>query len=264
MPLPPDPMPILWKGRPRKRWRYIGFYGEELMLFMVRFEVGPVRQCFWSVWDRAAGRVLDHTQLDPFSPEVSIDSDYARLEADGARATLRLGDSVPVETVCPSGRGWVWTRKRVGLPIEGEVDAFGRRWEVAGLGVDDETAGYHTRHTAWLWSAGIGTSTDGRAIGWNLVSGVNDPLSSSERSVWVDGVPHEAEPVVFRDLDGVRFEDGSDLEFQFGDRAERFREDDFGLVRSYYRHRFGTFSGSVEGIPLREGAGVMEECRAAW
>ena len=168
------------------------------------------------------------------------------------------------ECVCPSGRGWVWTRKRAGIPIRGTIEAGGRTWKVDGRGVDDETAGYHTRHTAWLWSAGIGTDTEGRPVAWNLVSGVNSPPERSERTIWVEGHPREVAPVVFHDLDGVSFEAGPDLDFHFRDDAERLRDDDFGLIRSHYLHRFGTFTGAVDGIELAEGAGVMEECRAAW
>lgn len=264
LPLPPEPMPPAWSGRPRKRWRYIGFYGDDVMLFMVRFSVGPMRQCFWSLWDRESGEVIDNTQIGPGRPEVSIDGDYARLESDSVRATLELGGGEPMECVCPSGRGWVWTRKRAGIPIRGRIEADGRTWEVEGRGVDDETAGYHTRHTSWLWSAGIGTDIDGRPIAWNLVSGVNSPPEKSERTVWVEGHPREVAPVVFHDLDGVSFESGPDLDFHFDGAAERLRDDDFGLVRSHYLHRFGTFTGAVDGIELAEGAGVMEECRAAW
>lgn len=264
LPLPPAPMAPFLGTRPRKRWRYIGFYGEDVMLCMVALSVGPFRQCFWSLWDRLEGRVIDNTQMVPIRPEVTIDSDYARLSAGSVKALIRLGDSTPIETVCPSGGSWVWTRKRAGLPMSGRIQADGRVWEVEGFGVDDETAGYHARHTAWLWSAGVGTSTDGRSLAWNLVSGVNDPDTGSERTIWIDGEPAETGPVLFHDLDGLRTGDGSDLEFEFRDGAERRRDDELGIVRTNYLHRFGTFSGSLDGIELAEGRGVMEECRALW
>ncbi len=63
------------------------------------------------------------------------------------------------------------------------IETPGRRWELSGLGVDDESAGYHQRHTSWFWSAGVGTATDGRALAWNLVEGVNDPAERSERAL---------------------------------------------------------------------------------
>lgn len=270
----------------RKRWRYVGFYGEEVMFCLASVLIGPMRHCFWSLWDRESGAVIEHTQLRPGRQEVAMEGGYVELRADGTgarstaggqvgpvRASLVLGPSQPVEVVCPSGRGWGWTRKRAGVPIAGTIEAAGRTWEVDGLGVDDESAGFQARHTAWLWSAGIGVAADGRALGWNLVSGINDPDTGSERAIWVDGEPYEPAPVVFDDLDGVIFsgEGRADplaerprLEFEFRDEAERRRRDNFLLVRSDYVHRFGTFSGSLDGIELESGAGVMEEHRAVW
>ena len=36
------------------------------------------------------------------------------------------------------------------------------------------------------------------------------------------------------------------------------------LVKSKYRQPFGTFSGSLEGIELADGIGVMESHEATW
>ena len=73
-----------------------------------------------------------------------------------------------------------------------------RRIRCDARGVEDESAGYHPRHTVWSWSAGVGTLPDGREVGWNLVEGVNDPPERSERAIWVDGEPFEPGPVHLR------------------------------------------------------------------
>jgi hypothetical protein len=262
LPLPPGPMPLWRDGALRKRWRYVGFYGETLMLCAARAEVGPTGQCFWALWDRERGTELDHTSLRPGGREVVLDGPRLAIDARGFHADLRLGEAEPIESICPSGPGWGWTRKRAGVPIEGVIETPGMRTQVTGLGVDDESAGYQARHTSWHWSAGVGTAADGRAVAWNLVEGINDPEARSERSVWVDGLPHEPAPVEFDGLDAVAFADGSRLAFEPG--AERARDDNFLLVRSTYRHRFGTFTGSLDGIPLAEGRGVMESHSALW
>src|SRR5215207_7725004 len=75
--------------------------------------------------------------------------------------------------------------------------------------VEDESEGYHRSHTVWSWSAGIGTTADGRSVGWNLVSGINDPPERSERAVWIDGEPTEPGPVEFEGLDAITFDDGA-------------------------------------------------------
>jgi hypothetical protein len=264
LPLPPGPMPLRRDGGLRKRWRYVGFYGNTLMLCAAKAEVGPLGQTFWVLWDREQGRELAHTALRPGSREVVMDGPRLTIDAAGVHAELRLGEVEEVEAICPSGSngGWGWTRKRAGVPIAGFVEMPGRRVELEGFGVDDESAGYQARHTSWHGSAGVGTAADGRALAWNLVEGINDPPARSERAIWVDGVPHEPAPVSFDGLDAVRFAGGSRLDFEPG--AERSRDDNFLLVRSTYRHRFGTFTGRLDGTPLSEGRGVMESHTALW
>src|SRR5690349_6954035 len=155
LPLPPGPMPLRRDGGLRKRWRYVGFYGETLMLCAARAEVGPTGQCFWALWDRERGTELDHTSLRPGSREVVLDGPRLVIDAPGLHADLRLGEAEPIESICPSGagQGWGWTRKRAGVPIEGVVETPGLRTRVEGHGVDDESAGYQARHTSWHWSA---------------------------------------------------------------------------------------------------------------
>lgn len=262
LPLPPAKMPLIGWGSLRKRWRYVGLYSADLMLCAARAQVGPLGQCFWALWDRREGRSLEHTSLRPGSAEVRLDGRRIEIESREVRARLRLGEAEPVEAICPSGRGWSWTRKRAGIPVEGEVDLPWGRIAVAGLGVDDESAGYHARRTSWRWSAGVGRAADGRALAWNLVEGVNDPEVGSERAVWIDGAPHEPAPVAFEGLAAVRFADGGRLDFRAG--AERARDERYLVVRSKYRHRFGEFSGRLDGIELDEGLGVMEVHEAVW
>jgi len=262
LPLPPDPMPWRATGRLRKRWRYIAVFGPEAMLCAARAQVGPFSQSFWVLWDREAGQRRAHTSFRPGSREVRMDGADIEISARGLRARLQLGDGEPVEAICPSGPGWGWTRKRAGIPVRGTIEADGRAWEIDGLGVDDESAGYHRRHTSWLWSAGVGNAVDGRAVAWNLVEGVNDPLERSERAIWIDGEPYEPPPVSFRETSAIEFSDGSCLDFS--GECERERNENLLVIRSRYRHRFGTFSGSLEGLALAEGLGVMEDHDAHW
>jgi Protein of unknown function (DUF2804) len=265
LPLPPGPMPLRRDGQLRKRWRYVGVYGEELMLCAARAQVGPLSQSFWVFWDRSAGEQLSHTALRPGSREVRMDGPRIEIEARDLRASLSFGEAAPVESICPSqgASGWGWTRKRAGVPVTGTVEAAGRRWQLSGLGVDDESAGYHRRETSWHWSAGAGEAADGRPVAWNLVEGINDPASSSERAIWVDGEPYEPAPVRFEpDLTAIEFAGGE--RFEFAAESERARNENFLLIRSRYRHRFGSFSGSLDGIELAAGLGVMEQHDARW
>lgn len=258
----PAAMPLFDRGQVRKRWRYVAAFAEELMLCAARAEVGPTTQCFWVLWDRERRRQWAHTNPLPGSREVVFDGPRLEVDGPGLRATLELGESTPIEATCPSGKSLAWTRKRGGMSVEGTVEIPGRRWQIAGRGVDDESAGHHQRHTHWRWSAGIGKSVEGRDLAWNLVEGINDPPQGSERAIWIEGEPRELPPVRFRSLDGIDLSEGESLDFT--GEAEHVRNDNYLLIRSRYRHRFGSFAGSLGGLELAEGLGVMEEHDARW
>lgn len=282
LPLPPGSMPMLGPGRRlRKRWRYHGVFCEEFMLCAARVEVGPAGQTFWAIVDRSTGKMEERTRRrlrggrrgEVWSERAgggpwALGSDDAgvvtRIDAGEFSATLRVGEGRWAESVCPTGEGgYVWTRKRA-APVVCQLRLpEGRRIEVEARGVEDESAGYHPRHTVWSWSAGVGTAVDGRELGWNLVSGINDPPERSERTIWISGEPFEPGPVRFEpDLSGIDLDEGSRLDFE--PEAERRASENLLLVRSSYRQPFGTFTGSLAGLRLAQGRGVMEHHDAVW
>lgn len=272
--LPPQRLPLRLGRRLRKQWRYVGFWSEELMISAARIEVGPVGQTFSAVLDRADGELHEWTRLRAPGRRGEVWTDggnfggertaaVTRIASPGVEATLRISDGPWVEAVCPSGkRAYTWTRKR-STRIECEARIGDRRVRASGHGIEDESAGYHPRHTTWEWCAGAGRSLDGRHLAWNLVSGINDPPEDSERVIWIDGEASEPGPVSFDGLEGIEFGDRSRLEFSV--EAERRREENLLLVRSSYRQPFGSFSGSLPGaLELEHGLGVMEHHEATW
>jgi hypothetical protein len=282
--LPPDRLPMLGpRRRLRKRWRYVGVFCDEFMLCAARAQVGPFGQTFWAVVDRADGRIWERTRKRPPLTRGEVWSERASgghwpigcaeagvvtlLDASEVRAELQIGEGRWVESICSTREagenGYVWTRKRI-APVQCDVVLpGGRSFRRSAFGVEDESAGYHPRHTVWSWSAGVGTASDGRLVGWNLVSGINDPERDSERAIWVDGEPSEPAPVSFdEDLGGIDFADGSRLAFEA--EAERRASENLGLIRFHYRQPFGAFSGSLAGIELASAHGVMEHHDALW
>ena len=262
--LPPCRMPLWRQGRPLKRWRYLGVYAPQLMLCVGDARIGPVPRRWWAVTE--PGGTL-HQRSSARRAGVSLASGAARVKAEGVRIELELGDCEAVEIASPVGcRGnYIWTRKRGGFEVRGLVRVGGREHTVEGpYGFYDESAGYHARHTAWKWSAGVGWTHDGRHLAWNLVSGVHDGPQASERTVWIDGEPREVGPVEFAaDLSGVAFADGAGL--RFDEWAARVEETNLLLLRSFYLQPFGTFSGELPGgLRLSEGCGVMEDHDVWW
>jgi hypothetical protein len=190
---------------------------------------------------------------------------HLRVHDAGVLLDLTLREDEGIRALCAHGRGQVWTRKQAGIAARGTLALDGGpEREIEALAVIDDTAGYHARDTEWWWAAGVGESRDGVAVAWNLVAGVNDPPSGSERAVWVAREPRETPPVSFsEDLARISCEDSSLLCFHA--EAERSRRENLLIVKSDYRAPFGTFSGTLPGsIPLARGLGVCEHHRARW
>jgi hypothetical protein len=255
--LPPHSMPSHHRGRPLKAWRYIGVFGPELMLCLGHVRVARARQSFWAVWDREHHRLCERTMLG--RGRLRLPPGGAQLTDGDVHLQLELDEAAGVETICRAGESYAWTRKQGGVRARGTLMIGGVRTAIDGRAAIDDTAAYYPRHTSWRWSAGVGLASDGRELAWNLVSGVNDPATSSERTVWLDGRAREVEPCLFaEDLSSV----GA---LQFAAEAERARRDNLLVVRSSYRQPFGTFRGELPGgISLAEGYGVMEEHEAWW
>jgi hypothetical protein len=246
VPLPPARMPLLRGGRPLKAWTYVGAYGPDVMLCAASARIGVLPIAWWAVWDRTAGRLSEGRR------GVSVTRDRATVRGV---FELTLSGGTPIEVVSPHGKQYAWTRKRV-------VSARGRLGDrpLKLRAIVDESAGYHARHTAWRWSAGVGVATSGEEVAWNLVDGIHDAATGSERAVWIAGEPHEVPPAAFADdLSAV-----GDLRFTA--EATRARRENFLVLRSDYEQPFGTFAGELPGggPALREGWGVMERHEVHW
>jgi Protein of unknown function (DUF2804) len=261
VPVPPASMPMFRDGRPLKRWRYVGAYGPELMLCAGDARIGPLRQRFWAV-ATPDGRLRGKTALFG-SGGVHISGPEVAIDGEGVRARLRVDETSGVETLSPHGQSYIWTRKQGGLRVGGLIELEGRPIQLDARGVVDDSAGYHARHTVWLWSAGVGNTSDGHAVAWNLVTGLHDTAGASERTVWVSDEAHEVAPVAFEDdLSGIH---GDGLELRFTEWCAREDDTNALLLKSKYRQPFGTFAGTLgSGLELARGYGVMESNDVRW
>jgi len=245
------------RGRPLKRWRWVGAFSPQLMVCAAAVRVGPLPMRFFAVAE--PGRpIVTATPLWPRA--IVLDGPRVSVRTRTVSIDIELDENRGIETLHAGGT--MWTRKQAGIRarVTGTLD--GRRHEIDAHAVVDDSAGFHPRHTRWLWSAGVGTTVDGSRVGWNVVSGINDEPHGSERAIWVDGDVHEPGPVEF---DGARvaFAEGGAL--VFSEWSAREADINLLLLRSRYRAPFGTFSGELPGAgPLAEGYGVMEWHEAWW
>jgi hypothetical protein len=257
--VPPAHMPLLRGGRPLKRWRYVGAYGPDVMLCVAVARIGPVPMAWYAVWDRDQRTLVDHTLRR--TGAIHVEPGRVRVDDGPVAIDLSVGEDAGVETLSPHGDQYIWTRKHA-VRGHGSVAVADRRHAIDAAGIVDESAGYHARHTSWMWTAGVGVAESGAAVAWNLVTGVHDDPEASERTVWVDGEPRHVGPVTFDDLDGVR---GDGVQLAFSGEATRARVDNLLLFSSSYEQPFGTFSGELPGAGrLREGYGVMERHDVRW
>jgi|1186.fasta_scaffold13095_3 hypothetical protein len=217
----------------RKRWCWLGAFGPEAMLCVAWAQVGVARVSWWAVWDGTALREGYRRSWRG-----------VRVDAAGARVDGVLSLRVSRGRAIEARTGDTWTRK---TPVRVEGFVHGRGFSAAGL--LDESEGRHARHTAWLWSAGVGPG-----VAWNFCDGLHD----GENTVWVDGEPHAVGVPRFHGLAGV-----GDL--RFAAEATRARKENLVLIASDYEQPFGTFTGSLPVAgELRSGWGVMERHEARW
>jgi hypothetical protein len=243
----------------RKQWRYVAVWSAQLSLSVCRIQVGPAFQEFWALRDGRTFR--QHTRRWPGLLDLR-DGHVAFRDRDvAAELTLRELDAFQVLTL--DERAYTWTGKQL-VQATGSIRVDGVDRPLDAPGLVDDSAGYHPRHTHYKWSAGAGTDVQGRSVAWNVVEGINDLPTNSERTVWMQAVPTEPGPVrIDDDLAGVDFAEGSRLEFE--PQAVRETHDNLLVIRSNYRHPFGRFTGTLPGnIRLREANGVMENHDVHW
>jgi Protein of unknown function (DUF2804) len=250
-------MPRFQGLRPLKRWRYVGVFGPDLQFCVGDARIGPAPVRWWAIAE--PGKPLREGRRG-----IELTPGAGRVRDGGVEIAVEIDERPPVETATAYGRSFAWTAKQADVPARGTVRLDGRTIDVDARAVVDVSAGYHPRHTAWKWSAGVGTLSDGRSFGWNLVTGIHDSAEASERTIWLEGEPVEVKPVVFDgNLESIRFSDENELRFRAW--AARTDSTNLLLMRSYYRQPFGTFEGALPGgLAVADAYGVMEEHEVWW
>ena len=123
------------------------------------------------------------------------------------------------------------------------------------LGTLDWGRGIWTYKNTWYWSSLQTRLEDGRTFGFNLGYGFGDTSAASENMVFVDGIAHKLDRVVFN----IPHANGKDnfmdywtitdnenrLNMVFKPIIDRKDVTDIGIIASKQHQVFGTFSGSV-------------------
>src|SRR3712207_5229914 len=89
-------MPVVLGGRPRKQWRYVGVFGERMMLCAGVVRIGPFPQTFWAVWDRDKQALRERTRLRSPRRFVKLPPGRVLVEDGDVLIDLVVEPGVPV------------------------------------------------------------------------------------------------------------------------------------------------------------------------
>ena len=222
-------------------------------------------QAFWAVLgprERAAARAHAPSRRGRGRDRATGARRCATAASRSTSPSSAAGE--PIEVVEPPRRLVHLDAQAARSRARGRVGSTARRAVDGAAGWSTTPPATTHAHTAWHWSAGVGT--DGRrARGrWNLVDGVHDAPARSERTVWVDGVAARGRAGrVRRDL--ARLDSPTAASCASPPRPSARAATTCMLFASDYRQPFGTFCGTLPGgVELAEGCGVMERHDVRW
>ncbi len=125
--------------------------------------------------------------------QVVVNSKIASVKANLQRSYD------PLSVCTPTGRtGWTYTQKEPITQITGKLTCGGLDIDLEGATATlDWSVGYMRRITNWYWACISGYLADGRHLGLNLATGVNES-GASENACWLDGKRYHLPAVMFR------------------------------------------------------------------
>ncbi|MDY7232262.1 DUF2804 domain-containing protein [Hyalangium rubrum] len=167
------------------------------------------------------------------------------------------------------------TQKRSGLLALGSLEVGGRHFRLdGGVGGQDYTQGYLSRHTAWRWAFAAGRLADGTPIGFNFAEGFNEGGGDNENTLWVGDRIYPLARARFEydrnellDPWRVTTVDGA-VDLHFKPIYVHREEKDLRLVVSHFAQPVGLFEGTVRAggrtYHLSNVPGVTEDQDMVW
>jgi hypothetical protein len=212
------------------QFQFIGVLSERFILGCAIADVKYISNAFVYLYDRSTGEFDEisllqalgrGTRLSRFPDEGSsqfrqrgyLFSIEAHPQPRSRRLLVETRDKIRIDitvtepdrfqplSICTRAgyNGWVYTQKATALAVDGRIDWKGRCFTIDPVtctGSYDWSAGYMRRETAWNWGSLSGFAANGKRIGFNLASGVNE-TGFTENGFWVDGQLHLVGPVHF-------------------------------------------------------------------
>lgn len=292
-----------------KQFEYFGLISDELLFGCALANLRHVSMVFCYVYLPATGELKEYSFRNLLARKTSqSDSPIAgeshfksrgcdiRFSYEGQprrkTVTVDLGDKLkaslcldetaaqfqPMSLNTQIGRnGWVYAHKVAAVPVTGTVNGDFGNYDAASIGAyghHDFSAGYMRRETFWNWACFSGELEDGRAIGLNVSSGVNE-TGYSENCFWLGGECHNAGMAQFDyDQDDpmkpwkVRFANGSGR-LEFIPEGLHKETMNLGLLAGNFKQVFGRFNGQLktadgEVLTIKNQYGFVEDQYAKW
>ncbi len=220
-----------------KQFRFVSLNSDDLMIGLAMVDLAWAGHGFFYVYDHRSGQRLSaahtrplayHTRLNP-SPYYGT-SDFRSkplsIEINQRQAKRRVrawhqrrlcldvtidqrACQQPLALCSPTGAtGWTYTQKSTAMPMVGMLDWGGYQVDLGTpdwLAATDDSCGVLRYVTAWHWLSLSTQLADGRTLGVNLASGVNDSFGT-ENTLWLDGLAIELPPVLFRQIDAEHWQ----------------------------------------------------------
>lgn len=276
-----------------KQWQHLCVVHDDLAITLAVVDAGITRLGWVQVIDRRTGERVEHHRQSPLLAihvaERLGDGD-TWLRASGLRVALRArldegrhdvevtapqleidltchATTTPLEVVLPLGRGrGMWSHK-VPLPVSGTVRWRGRTVELdrtVATGIFDIHKAHYPHHTWWRWATFVGRDEEGRRLAVNLTRNpVIDP-GLHECALWLDGGLRSLPlPEFHLEREPWRIT-APELDLRFDGDGERREDLDVVVVRSRFRQRYGTFSGTVGGRRVEAAFGLFEDHDSRW
>ena len=204
--------------------------------------------------------------------------------------TLRLENGLSLEAIIDESNsdralslcskagynGWVYTQKLAARPVHGQLNWQSNTYPLEArkaLASIDWSAGFMRRETSWHWASLSTYLSDGRRLGFNLASGVNE-TGFSENAIWIDDEYYKIDMVDFK-FDRYQesqtwylISNDTKLELTFDRQGKRAQKMNLILIASNFRQFFGHFNGTIklnnESIEINNAWGLVEDHYAKW
>lgn len=180
----------------------------------------------------------------------------------------------PLSMCSPTGiNGWTYTQKLTTLACEGfftnkagQIIQFNERT----LAALDDTCGFLRPETAWFWLSCSFWDAQGKRIGLNLASGVNESFGN-ENCLWMNGKLYTVSDVLFQMEEEGRWsirslDERLNLTVTTGWR--RFENLNLRLVGSQFSQWQAKISGTIQQgdqeVVLLNEYGLLEQHYAKW